>query len=297
MKIIIFGAGAIGSLFGALLSNNNDVTLIGRKDHINTINKNGFKIYGKTELRFKIKSETSVEKVDFSPDIIIITVKSFDTEKAILQLNKIINQNTLILSLQNGLDNIEKIKKIAKSDQIFAGVTTHGALFSKPGIIKHTGIGDTIIGSLTDQDTALGIVNIFNQSGIKTTLSEDVLKEIWVKAIINSSINPITALFNCKNGYLLENPVLKNIVERVCFESTFIANKYGFKFSKKDILDKTLKVIRGTSDNYSSMAQDLSRHKKTEIDSINGKIVEFGEKNTCDVLLNKSIFYMIKSME
>jgi len=297
MKIIIFGAGAIGSLFGALLSNNNDVTLIGRKDHINTINKNGFKIYGKTELRFKIKSETSVEKVDFSPDIIIITVKSFDTEKAILQLNKIINQNTLILSLQNGLDNIEKIKKIAKSDQIFAGVTTHGALFSKPGIIKHTGIGDTIIGSLTDQDTALGIVNIFNQSGIKTTLSEDVLKEIWVKVIINSSINPITALFNCKNGYLLENPVLKNIVERVCFESTFIANKYGFKFSKKDILDKTLKVIRGTSDNYSSMAQDLSRHKKTEIDSINGKIVEFGEKNTCDVLLNKSIFYMIKSME
>ena len=163
MNIVIFGAGAIGSLIGAKLSKNNYVILHGRKSHIDKIKKDGLKIIGKT----------------------------------------------IILTIQNGLDNIEIIKKWVNASQIMIGVTTEGSLFVKPGYIKHTGTGITKIGVLDGHHSNIikQIVNLFNESKINTILSENILKEIWIKAIINSCVNPLTTIFRCKNGYLLRNPI------------------------------------------------------------------------------------------
>ena len=297
MNIIIFGAGAIGSLMGAYLSKNNNVVLIGRKSHILSIKKNGLIIKGKTNLKVKIKAEESVDDLRFKPDILILTVKSYDTEPAIVQAKKIINENTTILSLQNGLDNIDKIQQYISYKKIIAGVTTHGAFFYKPGIIKHTGKGSTIIGELNGKKTKriTDIVNCFNQSNIETVLSKDIIKEIWCKTVINSSINPLTAIFECKNGYLLKNPILENLLDKICKESSSISRANGIDISYKNALEKTKDVIRKTSENYSSMLQSL-KDGRTEIESINGKIVEIGKKHNLETLLNETLIYTIESL-
>jgi 2-dehydropantoate 2-reductase len=298
MKIVIFGAGAIGSLFGALLSKNNDVLLLGRKSHINSIKNNGLTITGKTNLNVKINAESSFENISFSPDLLILTVKSFDTEAAIKQVRKIINNNTKILSIQNGLDNIEKISKYIKLEKIIAGITTHGAFFSKPGIVEHTGMGMTVLGSLNSTKTNFlyAVVKIFNESGIKTKESKNISVDIWNKAIINSSINPLTSIFQCNNGYLLENPILEILLENICKESTSIASAYGIDLSVDVLIKKTKEVVKNTSENFSSMLQSIKKNKKTEIDSINGKLTYIGKKYHVDTTLNDFLFHYIKSL-
>ena len=128
-----------------------------------------------------------------------------------------------------------------------------------------------------------------------TNVSKNILREIWIKSIINSSINPITTFSHCKNGYLLENPMLEKIVEIVCRESTSIANTQGLKLSYDNMIKKTKEVIRNTSDNYSSMYQSFKKSTKTEIDSINGKLVDVGRKKGIDTSMNEILEYIIKS--
>ena len=298
MKIIIFGAGAIGSLFGALLSKNNDVLLFGRKSHINEIKDNGITVKGKTNLNVRINAEYSFEKISFSPDLLILTVKSYDTEAAIKQAKKIIDKDTKILSLQNGLDNIDKIAKVVSSEKIFSGTTTHGALFSKPGTIEHTGIGLTVLGDLNNTKTNFldKAVRLFNESGIETIKSKNISKDLWSKVIINSSINPLTSIFQCKNGYLLKNPILEKLMEDICTESTSIARANGIDLSIDDMIEKTKIVIKNTSDNFSSMLQSIRKNQKTEIDSINGKLAIIGKAKNVEAPLNNFLNKYISSL-
>ncbi len=298
MNIIIFGAGAIGSLFGAMLSKNSDVLLFGRKSHINAIKNNGLIIKGKTNFNVKINAESSFKNIMFSPDLLILTVKSYDTEVAIKQAKEILNKDTKVLSLQNGLDNIEKISKIVDSRKIIAGTTTHGAFFSKPGLIKHTGTGITVLGELNIEKTKQleKIIKLFNEAGIETKESKNIINDIWKKAIINSSINPLTAIFRCKNGHLIENPILEKLLVTICEESVKIANAEGIDISYQEMVNKTKEVVKNTSDNFSSMLQSILNKKRTEIDSINGKLIELGRKNKISTKLNEILVYTVKSL-
>jgi 2-dehydropantoate 2-reductase len=298
MNIVIIGAGAIGSLFGALLAKKNTVVLVGRAPHITTIQQNGLNITGKTHFHVKLSAVKSVKDVSISANLIILTVKSYDTEIAIKHTLPLIHDKTLVMSLQNGLDNIEKIEHIIDKNQILAGVTTHGAIFSHPGVISHTGRGKTILGILdSSQSTQLeNIVHVFNEAGIETQTTDDIMKEIWAKAIINSSINPLTAFFSCKNGYLLENPLLEKTIEIICKESTCIAQAEGIPVSTLDMIQRTKEVIKDTANNYSSMLQSIQQRKKTEIDSINGKLITIGKRHKIDTPLNKILVELVTSL-
>ena len=297
MNIVIVGAGAIGSLFGALLAKKNTVVLVGRTPHINAIRCNGLNITGKTHLRVKLPAVESIKDVSISANLIILTVKSYDTETAIKQIIPMIQEETMILSLQNGLDNIEKMKHIIDKDRILASVTTHGAILMHPGVVRHTGRGRTILGVLDDSQSKQleNIVNLFNEVGIETQASNEIMKEIWAKAIINSSINPLTAFFDCKNGYLLENPLLEKTVENICEESTCIAQAEGISLDDIEMIQRTKEVIRDTANNHSSMQQSVSQGKKTEIDSINGKLITIGKKHRIDTPLNKILVELVTS--
>jgi len=296
MKILVFGAGAIGSLFGSFLARDHDVVLFGRASHMDAIKKNGLEIFGKTKMKADIRAESSLKDVDFIPDLILLTVKSYDTESAIKQALNVFGDNTVVLSLQNGLGNIDVMKKSVDCSKIFAGITTYGAFFSKPGIIEHTGFGETVIGKLDGDDSYVRvIVDLFNNSGIATSFSSNIVEDIWIKAIVNSSINPLTVVFQCKNGYLLDNPILKGIVKRVCYESTCIANAQGLNLSSKKMFDKTVDVIQKTSENYSSMFQSFVKDNRTEIDAINGRLVEIGKVFKVDTLLNQSLCFLVEA--
>ncbi len=298
MNIVIVGAGAIGSLFGALLAKKNTVVLVGRTPHITAIQRNGLNITGKTHTHVNLSAVESTKDVSISANLIILTVKSYDTEAAIKQTIPMIQEETIVLSIQNGLDNIEKMKHIIDINQIIAGVTTHGAILTHPGVIRHTGRGKTILGVFDSSSSKQleNIVHIFNEAGIETQASNDIMKEIWVKAIINSSINPLTAFFTCKNGYLLENPLLEKTVENICKESTCIAQAEGIPLITSDMIQRTKNVIKDTTNNYSSMQQSVSQGKKTEIDSINGKLITIGKQYKIDTSLNKILVELVSSL-
>lgn len=296
MKILIFGAGAIGSLFGGFLSKNNDVVFIARKEHVEQIKNKGLFISGKTNLKLKLNAYEDISSLkNFEFDLIILSVKSFDTIDAIKKFKPLIKKNTYVMSLQNGLDNIEKISNLVKEDKILVCITTHGAVFSKPGFIIHTGIGKTKIGSIkNDTKVSEKFADLFEKADIKTKISENVLSDIWVKGIVNSSINPLTCFFKCKNGYLLENPVLKNLVEKICYESTMVAKSEGFLLNYEEMIKTTKEVIIDTSENFSSMLQSVLKSRETEVDSINGFIVKTGRKHNVNVNLNTFLLKIVK---
>ncbi len=296
MNIVVLGAGAIGSFFGGLLSKKHNVILVGRKDHVQEINKNGLQIKGKTRLQKKIPSVETIQEISTSPDLVLITVKSFDTLQAISEAKPIISSGTTILSFQNGLDNIDQINTVVKEHQIIAGITTHGVQYIKPGVIFHRGVGSTVVGELSGKKTRRiqQIASIFNDVHILVTISSQIIEDIWKKAIVNASINPLTAIFQCPNGYLAKNPILTEIVEKTCLESTIIAQKEGFSFQPEELLCLTMKVISQTEKNHSSMLQSIQRNKPTEINEINGKLADIGKSKGCDTSLNELLTKIIR---
>jgi 2-dehydropantoate 2-reductase len=297
MNIVVIGAGAIGSLFGALLSRTNTVILVGRTPHIEAIRHDGLYITGKTHLHVNLSAVTSPKEINIIPDLVILTVKSYDTETAMTQALPLLNRKTIVLSLQNGLDNVEKIKTIVDKNQLLAGVTTQGVIFSSPGRILHTGKGTTMLGELNGASSPrLGtIMQIFNEVGIETYASTEIQKEIWIKAIINSSINPLTSFFGCKNGYLIENPLLEKIIDIICEESTRVAQSEGFHLTTADMVHRTREVISETAANSSSMLQSIQQGKRTEIDSINGKLVSLGKDHGIPTPLNEILCLLVNS--
>ena len=197
MNICIYGAGAIGSLFGALLSKENNVSIIARKDHVHEITKNGLIISGKTTFHQKLSAYESIQDLKEKPDLLFLTVKSYDTKEAVQIIHQYLSKNTSILSFQNGLTNVDCLLKYFDKNQIIIGITSHGAIFHQPGTITHTGIGNTKIGELNGSITkrVIQISDILDHAQIKNEISSEIQKEIWIKGIINSSINPVTAIF------------------------------------------------------------------------------------------------------
>ncbi|MBA3043865.1 ketopantoate reductase family protein, partial [archaeon] len=196
MRILVFGAGGIGSLFGGIVSKGHDVTLLGRKNHMEQIRKNGLRITGKTKGIFYPKTET---KISGKYDLIILTVKAYDTKKSMEILKPIIDSNTIILSLQNGLGNEEIIMNSIRFSRgcdgksqrdfpsilgkaegfskgnigVLRGITNHGVIFVKSGEIHHSGTGETVIGEIDGRITGgiKKICSMFNNAGIKTRIS------------------------------------------------------------------------------------------------------------------------------
>jgi 2-dehydropantoate 2-reductase len=233
-----------------------------------------------------------------NPDLAIITVKAYDTQNLIDCTQPILKRAKHILTLQNGLGNIETITCIIPPKRTLAGITTHGAIFTKPGTIKHTGIGRTIIGPITpiSPDVSHHIAQAFTTAGIPTIVSQDIQKDIWKKAVINSAINPLTTIFHCKNGYLLENPILETILDRITNESTTITNTQNYQLNSKDMITQTKHVIHETTDNYSSMLQSIQQHQPTEIDYINGALKTIGQHHKIPTPLNTLITNIIHTL-
>jgi 2-dehydropantoate 2-reductase len=292
MKIAVFGAGAIGCLIGTYLSKNNDVTLIGRKRLVENFNLKGIVIQGLTST--VTKNVKVLEKLDGEFDVIILTVKSFDTEKVMRSISGKI-KSAYLLSLQNGIDNLPTIMRF-KHDRLLAAVTTHGAYSLDYGNIVHTGLGITKIGAITkDADSvAKELVLQFNEAGLETQDSSDISADIWIKGAINACINPITGILYVKNGELMAEENLHWILKAVATECSAVLELKGVKV---DLLKLTEEVLKNTAGNYSSMAQDLKRGSLTEIDHINRVFIDEGKAHNMSMPYNSTLYYMVKYLE
>lgn len=301
MKIAIIGAGAMGSLYGGYLNKSgNEVYLIDVwKEHVDAINTNGLQIEEPSGAIYTYPKAVTQASLAGIVELAVVFVKSIMTYKALEANKAVIGPDTMVLSLQNGYGNIEEIEKFVGKDHIIAGTTAHGATMLGPGKIKHAGVGDTHIGSVLKgkEDRIMQIVEVFKEAGFAIDVSDNVMKLIWEKLIINVGINALTAAVGMKNGELLDFDETKEIMELLVYEAVNTANANGMDFNRKESFEKVKMVAERTAQNKSSMLQDIANKRKTEIEMINGAIVREGQKNKISTPVNKVLLNMIRIME
>ncbi len=294
VRVLVFGAGAMGSLIGGVLSRENEVILIGREQHVGEIQRNGLRITGKTDVVIHPQAKTALDGAE-RPDWVIVATKSYDTDEAMKAL-KPFHKESVFISLQNGLDNEAIISNYAS--KVIGGVTSHGVTVEEPGKIYHAGIGRTVIGNFKNaEDNVHEIAEAFVKAGIETEVTSDIRREIWKKAIVNAGINPLTAITMQKNGFILENPNLTMTLETICQEAVTVANAQGFDISADEAIRETKEVVRLTADNKSSMLQDIERGRKTEIESICGAIAKLGMEKGIPTPVNSSLLAIVRGLE
>jgi len=289
-KIFVLGAGAIGSSYGALLSRKNDVTLIGRKTHVEAINAKGLEISGDTQERFFVRAETRIKEVP-SDTLILLTTKAYDSAKALTGIRNLLKNDTVILILQNGLGNERLVKRIVgEKMQVLRGLVTLGAEFPEPGKIT-LWKEETI---LEQTEASKRIAELLNQSELKTKVSNDFERELWDKLVVNCVVNPLTAILKVRDNEIVVD-ALKEVRHGIIDECVRVGTAEGIVFEPnlKESIDK--KILRYT--NFSSMCQDLMKGKKTEIDFLNGKIVELGRKHRIPTPINETLVSLVKSLE
>jgi len=292
MRIVVFGAGALGSLIGGLLSPFHDVTLIGREDHVMAIREGGLRIEGEEKLICHPKAELEPSG---KADIILLTVKAHDTSGSIPIIEGMLREGTIVVSLQNGLDN--HFLLASSFPGVVTGLTSWGATMLGPGRVRLSGRGDIVLGSLGEYMEGVEKVSqALAKAGIGSRVSDDIALEIWSKVVVNACINPITALLRKENGCLLE-PELGKLARELCMEGVNVARAWGIDLDPVSSLAGVMKVAMDTATNRSSMLQDLERGRRTEIDEITGSIVRRGEERGVDTSLNRALWYLVRSAE
>lgn len=301
MKITIVGAGAMGSLFGALLAQcGQDVLLVDKRcDHVQAINENGLIINhpDSSETVVRVKASTDTAHAGHT-DLLLLFVKSYDTEQALQACLHMVGADTVVLTLQNGLGNIEKISRIVGTDKVIAGTTSYGCCALGAGHIAVSNVGEVTIGEIGGalSTRIQKIVGIFKAAGIQIHLSENIESIIWTKLAVNVGINALTAITALRNGQLLAQAETKQLMSSAIHELVQIAQQKNIKLLA-DPIELAFKVAQATSSNKSSMRQDIERGTRTEIDSINGAIVAEGMNLGIATPVNHVLTLLIKTLE
>ncbi len=301
MKIAIIGPGAMGCLFGALLSKVVQVVLIHYKDdYVSILNDNGIVLEKQDRSRavFRVPAVSGSRELAFKVDLAIIFTKSYKTKAASETAQKILEKDGLALTLQNGLGNLEVMEEVLGRGAAVAGVTSHGATLLAPGHVRHAGKGKTYIAGGTRNDRLLrDIVAIFNTAGIQTEISDNLDSLVWGKLIINVGINALTAVLRVPNGVLERVPQSRKIMSSAVKEAAAVAKALEIELPYDDPFDQVKKVCRATAQNRSSMLQDILKGSRTEIRSINRVIEEKGSELGIPTPVNHFLSGIIEAME
>ena len=285
----------MGSFFGGLLSVRHDVTLIGRKDHMDAVRTHGLRITGKTVRLVRPRTATRIP-TRASPDLVIVATKSYETAAAVQSL-RAFARTAVFLTLQNGLDNADILARTAT--RVVAGTTAHGVMYLGPGEIRHAGLGDTTIGAWNEvgEDAVVRLRDILDEAGIRTRITADIRSELWAKLVVNAAINPLGALAAVPNGRLVQDPDLRRLLDDVARETASVARAAGALVDVDDLVRRARLVARRTAANRASMLQDLDRGHRTEIDAITGAVLREAERVGMQAPVNRVLFALMKARE
>lgn len=276
MKIAVLGAGAMGCLYGACLSAGHEVTLIDAYEpQVAAIRENGLVMLERgAERTFRLRAERSGTDIG-TVDLVVVFVKSIHTYEAVKENLSLIGPDTLVMTLQNGAGNDRDIKNFVPEDHIIIGTSKHNSITTGPGAIHHTAAGVTTIGTMgTDTGMLARIAEAFNACGLETVISDNIQRIIWSKLLVNMSVNTLTALLETRIGYVAENSYAWDFAKRIVYEGVEVAEEDGTYFDRREALEMVRKVCTEAGGGYSSMYQDRKRKVRTEIDKINGAVVE-----------------------
>lgn len=291
MQIIVLGAGAIGSLYGAKLAAANDVLLVGRPEHAAAINSHGLSIEGIERNTVRIPAAAAVSEIPPNA-LILLTTKVMASPRALKAIAPLLRDDTTILCLQNGLGS-EQIARAAAGGRgvVLRGITQFGAIFETPGTIKYMAPGYTVI---EDHPRSGPIADLFSEAGLNCRVSANIDAEVWHKTVFNCVVNPITAILGCEVGAIAQ-PGLDPLKRLVINECVAVAATQGITFGE-DLLREIDKTF-APSHNIASMLQDLRRGGPTEIDCMNGAVAALGAKHGVPCPVNRALTDMIKAME
>ena len=300
MKTVIMGAGAMGSLFGGFLAlSGEEVWLVDiREDHIQALVSTGLTVEeGGKKQRIPVHATKEVASIG-KADLIVFFVKAYHTEKAVSDALVLQKQDTVFLTLQNGLGNEETIRQQVDPRKVILGVTNQGATFLGPGRIRHAGWGKTYIGEFDGKVTPrmTEIAQLFTSAGIESEVSSNIQSLVWNKLFINVGINAVAAITGLRNGRLLDYPETLRLMEALVSEAVSVARRKGIPIEGNP--SETVKAVaEATKENRCSMGQDFDNRRKTEIDAINGAVVREAERLGISVPYNEMITDLVKVIE
>jgi 2-dehydropantoate 2-reductase len=302
MKIAVVGAGAMGSLFGALLAETGAEVWLGDiwQEHVDAVNRNGLIVEHEGKTRRIAVNATSDPQQIGSVDLVIIFVKSTHTAQAAETASRLLGSEGHVLTLQNGMGNADTIAKRVNPTRILAGTTAHGATMLGPGSIRHAGAGATVIGMWADGrhrlTRARQFAEYFTRAGIETEAVPEVRGVIWDKLLVNIGINAITALTGIKNGAILDLETTRELSRSAVEEAKTVAQAQGIRI-RPDAVDHVFNVAKATALNRSSMGQDVDNKRQTEIAAINGFVVQEAKRLGLKAPVNQSLTALIETLQ
>ncbi|MFA5117107.1 MAG: 2-dehydropantoate 2-reductase [Candidatus Omnitrophota bacterium] len=301
MKIAIVGPGAMGCLFAAFLSRSKaEVWVLDRnKERAKIIEEQGITVEGASgSWQAKLRAGSQGSEIG-KVDIIIICVKSYDTKEAIESAKALIDENSIVITLQNGIGNIEVLSEVVGAERVIGGVTNQGSTLLGPARIRHAGKGDTVLGRIDGKIPVelREVREVFNKCGLETRISRDIKSLLWSKLIINVGINALTSITGLNNGRLVEFEATRQILRDAVTEAVKVVKKKRIKLIYDDPLAKVEAVCEATSANVSSMLADVMNKRRTEIDFINGVIVRQGMSMGIPTPVNWVLTNLVKTIE
>ncbi len=295
MEIVVFGAGSLGSLVGGLLARDHDVTLLAREDHARAVRESGLRLEGAVDGPARVFPTATTDGTGLEADLAVVTVKAFDTATAADRLAT--GAVDAVLSLQNGMGN-ESVLADRLEAPVLAGTATYGAVLREPGVVECTGVGEVVLGAREGGPSSLAdrVGEAFRSAGIETRVAADMPRRLWEKLAVNAGINAVTALTATENGAVLEAPAA-DLAREASRETARVARACGVSLESDEAVAAMEAVAEATAANTSSMAQDVRDGRRTEIDAINGYVVDRAADRDPAVPTNRTLSALVRTWE
>jgi len=302
--IAVVGAGAIGCYFGGMLARAGaNVTLIGRHQHVDAIKRDGLLLQSREFSGYIPVAATEHMAAVGGAGLVLFCVKSADTDDAAWAMAPQLAADAAVLSLQNGVNNVERIRRHVKAP-VIAGLVYAAAEMSGPGAVRHTGGGSLVIGRLnalpgdreTDPRLLSEIAALFTGAGIAVKISAEIATELWSKLVMNCAYNAISALSRAPYGRMVALPEIREVMRQTVDEVVQVARAKGIRLPG-DMVDAAFRLADAMPATLSSTAQDILKGKRTEIDHLNGYVVREGEALGIPTPANRTLNAMVKLLE
>lgn len=304
MNILIVGAGAMGGLLASRLAPLADICLFTTNAaHAEAINTSGVRLTDMTGTTSTVAVPAITDPAQYSQraDVVLICTKAAATTAAAKTAKARLTEDGLVLTLQNGLGNLERIAAVVGPERVTAGTTAQAVTLLGPGHVRHAGQGATALApakGFPQQRLQLdNIAALFNHAGMATTCTDDIDALLWSKLIVNVGINALVALLRVPNGVLIESPICSELMIDAVAEALAVAKALGIALDYSSQQQRVRQVCELTRHNRASMLQDILRGRTTEIDVINGAIVAKGREAGIATPVNQMLTRLIKALE
>lgn len=298
LDIAVLGAGAVGCFYGGMLARaGHRVTLIGRATHVQAIAAHGLRMQTLSfDEQVPLAASTHASAVA-GADLVLFAVKSTDTESAGEQMRAHLTPGALVLCLQNGVDNAERLRAVLPGVNVAAAVVYVATEMAGPGHLRHHGRGELVMEPMpNDPPRSAAIAQAFTAAGVPTALSDNVRGALWAKLILNCAYNALSALGSLPYGELVQRTGVQDVMADVVAECKAVATADGVNLP--DDVDAIVRRIAQTMPTqFSSTAQDLARGKPSEIDFLNGFVVRRGAALGVPTPANRVLWTLVKLVE